>query len=231
MTRDIEIIAERTAVVIPAFNAGRHLDGVLRDTARFIPGPRIIVVDDGSDDNTNEIARKAGVVVLGFSENRGKGAALEVGIHKAFEMGMTFAVTLDADGQHNPGEIPAFLAKQAATGADIIVGNRMADRSNMPGIRVFANRATSWFISLRTGIQVHDSQNGYRLIRTALFVKLRIKAKRYDAESEFLIRAAKAGGTIESVPVETIYGTEKSSVNPVIDTLRFLRLAIKSIFW
>ena len=78
---------------------------------------------------------------------------------------------------------------------------------------------------------MNDSQNGYRLIRTALFMKLRIKAKRYDAESEFLIRGAKAGGTIESVPVETIYGTEKSSVNPVIDTLRFLRLAIKSIFW
>jgi glycosyltransferase involved in cell wall biosynthesis len=231
MTGGIDAIEATTAVVIPAFNAGPHLAGVIDDTARRIPIQRIIVVDDGSTDDTRDVAEKKAVVVLGFPKNQGKGAALEKGIRKAFDMGMTFAITLDADGQHDPAEIPAFLEKQAVTGADIIVGDRMADRADMPGDRVFANRATSWFVSLRTGTHVPDSQNGYRMIRTALFVTLRIKAKRYAAESEFLIRAAKAGASIESVPVKTIYATEVSSVNPYVDTLRFLKMAIKSLFW
>lgn len=231
MIRGLETLIDQTAVVIPAFNAGRHLDRVIESTVQFVPKTRVVVVDDGSDDNTYQTATDAGVVVLRHDENQGKGVALETGISKAFAMGLAFAITLDADAQHNPEEIPKFLECQAQTDADIVVGDRMADRKDMPGDRVFANKLTSWFVSLRTGTHVPDSQNCYRLIRTALFMSLRIKATRYAAESEFLIRAAKAGARIVSVPVETIYGTERSSVNPYIDTLRFLKMAIKSFFW
>lgn len=231
MDINLEKITDRTAAVIPALNADRFIADVIERTSAIIPKERIIVVDDGSTDDTAAVARNTGAVVLAHNENQGKGIALHTGIVKAAEMGMEFAVTLDADGQHNPAEISAFIEKQAQTDADIIVGNRMADRADMPGLRVFANAATSWFLSLRTGTRIPDSQNGYRLIRTSLYTTLKLKAKRYDAESEVLIRAAKAGAKIESVPIETIYGTEVSSVNPVIDTLRFLRMAIKSIFW
>ena len=231
MTGDLDAIASRTAVVIPAFNAARYLEAVVDTTSRFIPRSRIIVVDDGSTDGTREIALRSGVAVLQHAENRGKGIALNTGILGAAEMGMDYVITMDADGQHNPLEIPRFLEKELETGADIIVGNRMADRKNMPGDRVFANRATSWFVSARTGVRIPDSQNGYRLIRTSLYTSLKIKSKRYAAESEILIRAARSGAKVEWVPVETIYGTEESSVHPVVDTLRFLRMAIKSIFW
>jgi glycosyltransferase involved in cell wall biosynthesis len=227
----VESVASRTAVVIPAFNAARHLGGVIRDTSRFIPLSRIIVVDDGSTDGTYETAARAGATALKHAENRGKGVALNTGILAAYDMGCEFAITIDADGQHDAREIPRFLQKELETGADIIVGNRMADRKDMPGDRIFANRATSWFVSVRSGIRIPDSQNGYRLIRTALYKKLKIKAARYAAESEVLIRAALSGATIDWVPVETIYGTETSSVHPVIDTLRFLRMAVKSFFW
>ncbi len=231
MSEDTEGIARRTGVVIPAFNAAPHLEGVIDATSRLVDRGRIIVVDDGSTDGTRDIARRCGVTVLEHAENKGKGVALDTGILGAAAMGMEFVITLDADGQHKPEEIPRFLEKQLETGADIIVGNRMADRKNMPEDRVFANRATSWFVSARTGIRVPDSQNGYRLIRTSLYTSLKIKSKRYAAESEVLIRGAKAGARIDWVPVETIYSTEQSSVHPVIDTLRFLRMAIKSFFW
>ncbi len=231
MREDLESIRSRTAVVIPAFNAAAHLASVVEETARFIPVSRIIVVDDGSADNTSEVGRRAGVLVLQHAKNQGKGVALETGILAAAERGLDYAITMDADGQHSPDEIPNFLEKAAETHADIIVGNRMADRENMPGDRVFANRLTSWFVSVRAGVHIPDSQNGYRLLKTVLYRKLSIKAKRYAAESEILIRAAKAGAKIDWIPVKTIYGTEKSSVNPVVDTLRFLRMAIKSLFW
>jgi glycosyltransferase involved in cell wall biosynthesis len=217
--------------VIPAFNAARHLEGVIREASRFIPLSRIIVVDDGSTDETYETAVRSGAKALRHAENQGKGVALHTGILAALEMGSAFAITLDADGQHAPREIAVFLQKELETDADIIVGNRMADRKNMPEDRVFANRVTSWFVSLRAGVTIPDSQNGYRLIRTSLYRTLKIRAKRYAAESEVLIRAGKKGAKIVWVPVETIYASETSSVNPVADTVRFLRMAVRSLFW
>ena len=231
MNPSLEPIVSHTAVVVPAFNAARHLEAVVRETSRFIPLSRIIVVDDGSTDSTYDTAARAGATVLRHAENQGKGIALNTGILAALEMGSAFAITLDADGQHDPREIPLFLEKELETDADIIVGNRMANRKNMPGDRVFANRVTSWFVSLRAGVHIPDSQNGYRLIKTTLYNTLRIRAKRYAAESEILIRAGKRGAKIEWVPVETIYGSETSSVNPVADTARFLRMAVRSLFW
>ncbi|MFQ5510324.1 MAG: glycosyltransferase family 2 protein [Candidatus Krumholzibacteriia bacterium] len=218
-----------TAVVIPAWNAARHLAGVLERVAVFkLP---VIVVDDGSDDGSGALARAHGVHVVVHPRNLGKGAALASGIDKARSLDMQFVITLDADGQHNPDEIPRFIERQAATGADVIVGNRMGERGDMPPLRVFANRVTSAFVSLRAHARVPDSQNGYRMLRTSLFDRLRLETTRYDTESEILIKAGRAGAKIDSVPVETIYGTEKSGVNPLVDTLRFLRLVLKSLFW
>ena len=231
MSKTPKEILEKTAAVLPAFNAAPHLAEVIRDVHRYLPMGQIIVVDDGSTDATREIARSCGAVVVEHAVNRGKGAALHSGARKAIELGMEYVVTLDADGQHDPVEIPHFAAHAARTDADIIVGNRMDDRRDMPAIRVFANRATSWFVTLRTGIEIPDSQNGYRMIKTWVFEKINFVTTRYDAESEILIKTAGMGGKIDSIPVKTIYGTESSSVNPFIDTLRFFRMVIRSLFW
>ncbi|MDH3217258.1 MAG: glycosyltransferase family 2 protein [Candidatus Krumholzibacteria bacterium] len=231
MTTPSANVVDKIAVVVPAFNAARHLTAVIDDICRTIPAQQIIVVDDGSTDETSDKARKAGVNVVEHTVNQGKGAALSSGAKKAVEMGMDYVVTLDADGQHDPAEIPKFIEHAQKTGADIILGNRMKDRKDMPFIRVFANRATSAFVSLRTGKNIPDSQNGYRMLRTWVFDKVKLETKRYDTESEILIKAAAAGASIDSIPVQTIYGSEASSVNPVIDTMRFFRMVFRSMFW
>lgn len=231
MRLETDSIKRSTAVLVPAYNADAHLASVIADVKRVIPEERIIVVDDGSTDGTKEVARASGAVVVSHDLNRGKGAALKTGIDKAIELNMEWVITLDADGQHDPTEIPDFIECAARTGADIIVGDRMASRGNMPAIRIFANKTTSWFVSRKAHQHVPDSQNGYRMLRTRVFQHIRLETTRYDTESEMLIKAGRAGARIESIPVKTIYGSEISGVNPFIDTLRFFRMVLKSLFW
>jgi glycosyltransferase involved in cell wall biosynthesis len=224
-------IAERTAAVIPAYNAARHLDGVIAGVSRHVPRARIVVVDDGSSDDTFAVASAAGAVVVRHAVNRGKGAALATGIARAGEIGAEYAVTLDADGQHDPDDIPAFLRRCEETRADVIVGDRLRDPTGMPALRLWTNHVTSWVVSLLAHASVPDSQNGYRMIRVALYARLGVRSVRYEAESELLIRAGRARARIASVPVRTIYAQETSAINPFVDTGRFLRLVFKSLFW
>jgi glycosyltransferase involved in cell wall biosynthesis len=230
MTRDRSII-ESTAVVIPAYNAARHLAGVVAAVSAHVARERVIVVDDGSADDTAGVARGAGALVIEHGVNRGKGAALCTGILAALERGWRYAITLDADGQHDPDEIPNFVARWVETGADIIVGDRMASTKDMPFVRLATNRVTSWVVSALARRRVPDSQNGYRMISTELFARLPLVTTRYDTESEMLIRAGRLGATIASVPVETIYGDEESSIRPLVDTARFFRMVVRSLFW
>ena len=230
MERESSVI-EQVAVVIPAYNAARHLDAVIADVRRHVPGERVIVVDDGSSDDTAAVAERAGAQVIVHEVNRGKGAALRTGILAAGERGHRFAITLDADGQHNPDDIPAFIERYRETGADIIVGNRMSATGEMPALRLWTNRVTSLVVSMLARRRVPDSQNGYRMIDTGVFGRIPLETTRYDTESEILIRAGRRGATIASVPVETIYGEEVSSINPFKDTLRFFRMVLKALFW
>ena len=222
---------DQTAIVIPAYNAASHLREVIQQCCAILPRDRIIVVDDGSSDETFAIAHAEDVTTIKHQENWGKGKALSTGIQKAHEMGAAYAFTIDADGQHDPAEIPSFLDHLQKTDADIIIGNRMSDVRDMPWLRVRTNRFTSWIVSLKAGQRIPDSQSGYRMIKTSLFLKIRLETSRYEAESEILIKASKLGACIEAVPIETIYGEEISAINPFMDTIRFFRLVIKSFFW
>ena len=229
MTTAPDILA-RTAVVIPSYNAAKFLPDVIRDVSKQLPLDRIVIVDDGSSDGTAAVASDSGAVVVEHDSNKGKGGAIVTGAMKALEMGMEYFITLDADGQHNPREIPGFIGCTARTGAVMVIGNRMSDIKAMPAIRILANRTTSFFVSLRARQKIPDSQNGYRMHRADLFEKFKLETTRYDAESEILIKASRFG-KIESIPVETIYGEEVSAVNPFIDTLRFFRMVFRSLFW
>jgi glycosyltransferase involved in cell wall biosynthesis len=227
---DTDLFAD-LAAVIPAYNAGPHLALVIERVSRHVPRNRIVVVDDGSTDDTALVAARSGAVVEAHAVNRGKGAAIRSGIARAATLGVPYAILLDADGQHNPDEIPAFVAKARATGADMVVGNRLEKSGNMPWLRLATNHVTSAVVSLLARRRVPDSQNGYRLIRLALFARFALTTSRYEIESEMIIRAGRAGGKIASVPVQTIYGGEKSFINPFVDTYRFLRMVAKSVFW
>ena len=222
---------ERIAVVIPALDAAAHLGEVIERVRRHVPREAIIVVDDGSTDAPATVARDCGVRVVEHGENRGKGAALDTGIREAARAGFAWVVTVDADGQHAADDIPVLVEAARRERADIVVGNRLAAPEGMPTLRLWVNRVTSGIVSGLAGTRIADSQNGFRLIRTDVYLDLGVRSRRYEAESELLIRAGRAGARIASAPVRTIYGDERSAIHPVIDTLRFVRLVIRALFW
>lgn len=224
---------DRFAALVPALNAARHIGPVLEDIMRYIPPRNVVVVDDGSTDETAAIAERAGATVVRHETNRGKGAAIRTGIERLRSLGALDAVVmLDADGQHDPNEIPTFADEFAKGNADLIIGNRMGARSGMPPLRRFTNNLTSAIISAGASRRIPDSQNGYRLVSAPLLDRLRLESDRYEIDSEIIIKACRRGGArVTSVPVRTIYGTEKSAIHPARDTMRFIALVIRSLFW
>jgi glycosyltransferase involved in cell wall biosynthesis len=211
-------------VILPAYNAAAHLAAVIADIRRGDPALRILVVDDGSTDGTGDVARAAGVEVEVHVPNRGKGAALATGFAWALAEGLDWVYTMDADGQHPPAEMAVLRAEAERGGWDVVVGNRLDDAPNMPWVRKRTNEFTSWVVSRMAGTRIPDSQNGYRLFRVACLRGLQLRTTRYDTESEILVRLARRGCTVGAAPVSTIYGTEKSSIRPLLDTYRFFRL-------
>ncbi len=210
--------------VLPAFNAAAHLPALLAELRRREPELQVLVVDDGSADGTAMAAAEAGAKVIRHAVNRGKGAALATGFAWARERGLEWLHTLDADGQHLPAELPRFREAALREGLDVVVGTRMADVGTMPWLRKATNRVTSWTVSRLAGCPIPDSQSGFRLFRVALLHDLVLRTTRYDTESEILVRLAWRGARIGSVPITAVYGEEKSSIDPLVDTWRFLRL-------
>jgi len=214
-------------VVIPAYNEAAHIADVVR-RSRVRVG-MVLVVDDGSSDETAACAERAGAVVIRHSANRGKGAALATGFTEAHRRGFDWVLTLDGDGQHAPEHIPAFCRAAAQRGADIVVGTRKADHATMPAVRRCTNAMTSAVISRLTHQRLTDTQSGYRLIRVTVWYAVAVTTQAYDAESEFLIVAGRLGHRIVEIPIATVYGGERSSIHPVRDTVRFIRLAARSM--
>jgi len=211
-------------VILPAFNAARHLEAVIAEIRLRAPHVRVAVVDDGSADATGDVARRAGADVLVHPQNRGKGAALATGFAWALAEGLDWVYTMDADGQHLPAEMSGLRVAAERGALDVVVGNRMDRTVDMPWLRKRTNEFTSWVVSSLAGVRIPDSQNGYRLFRVACLRGLRLRTTRYDTESEILVRLARRGCRIGSAATSTVYGDQKSSINPFIDTGRFFRL-------
>ncbi|MFH1842214.1 MAG: glycosyltransferase family 2 protein [bacterium] len=211
-------------VIIPAYNAARFLPELLPAIRRHCPGGHLLVVNDGSDDQTGDVARTLTEFVINHPVNQGKGAALATGYEWALAQRLDWVYTMDADGQHLPAEMARFLESASDHGWDVVVGTRMADTDDMPWLRKATNRFTSSVISRLAGTRIPDSQSGYRLYRTACLAAVRITTSHYDAESEILVRLARKGYRIGSVPITTVYGDEQSAIHPVRDTVRFFRL-------
>ena len=211
------------AAVIPAYHEEAHVGPVAEGTRALLD--HVLVVDDGSTDATAERARAAGAEVAVHPENRGKGEAIKTGFrHWLGRPEIEYIIILDADGQHAPAEISRFLAAAAATEAGLFVGTRMQDVAAMPFVRRRVNRYMSHRISLLCGQEVPDTQCGYRMVRRDVAPLLLDGTSRFDYETEMLILTSRAGYRIASVPISTIYSDEVSSIHPVRDTLRFLKL-------
>jgi glycosyltransferase involved in cell wall biosynthesis len=215
--------------IIPSFNVEQTISEVITKISQFIDISHIIVIDDGSFDQTAAIATKTGAIILQNGINRGKGYSLRRGFQYAIENGLDAVLTLDGDLQHDPFEIPNFIELYQKTNADLILGNRTNDFSNMPLDRQFSNKMTSLMISLLTGQRVRDSQTGYRLIKANILRRIKLVSNRYETESELLVKALLNGYKIAHVPIKTIYNNEPSHIHRLVDTLRFLKVFIYSL--
>ena len=214
----------KTCILIPAYNEEKRIAAVVREVRDYCPD--VIVIDDGSPDDTDKVAAEAGATVLEHVHNQGKGAALQTGFDYARAHGFDLAITMDADGQHAPSDIPAFLQAYERTHSPVLVGNRMGNVAGMPWLRRVVNRFMSDLLSRVMGQHVPDSQCGFRLYHRSAFPEGPYDAhsQRFAAESEILLRLALQGRKIGAVTIQTIYGDEKSKINPFTDTLRFFRM-------
>ena len=215
--------AVRFAVLVPAYNAGRHIGDVLERLAPHAPPADTLVIDDGSTDDTGAVARQAKVRVLRQEPNQGKAAALRRGFRELADY--DFVATLDADGQHDPADLPRFLV--AVDGADLIVGARQLS-GRMPWHRQIGNRWASWVTTMLAGQTVADSQSGYRLHARRLLAevveRIPLTSDGYLFETEILVRAARAGFRLGAVPIKTVYEDETSHFRAGREVPRFLRL-------
>lgn len=208
----------KTCVIIPAYNESKTIARLINSIRGYAADT--VVVDDGSTDNTAELARQSGAVVLSFGYNAGKGKALKDGFVYAVKNGYDAVIAMDADGQHSPDDLVNIM--NAAAEAGIVVGNRMDDPENMPPSRFATNLLMSLIISLICGHNIPDTQCGYRLIKTDVLKKINLISLNYEIESELLIKASRLGFKIVSVPIKSVYEGQMSLINPLLDTWRFL---------
>jgi len=214
----------KICVVIPVYNEVDFLDELIQKVAPYVS--KIICVDDGSTDGSHELLdAKTEVELITNSKNFGKGFALRVGLQKAINSGCDFIVTMDGDLQHAPELIPDFIG--ALNIYDIIVGNRLHTLKGMPLQRIVSNKLTSWLLSKKVGVEIKDSQSGYRAFKMEVTKDILPIETGFEAETEMLIKAASNNYKIGFVDIPTIYNDNESKMKPIAAILGFLKVLMK----
>jgi glycosyltransferase involved in cell wall biosynthesis len=205
--------------LIPALNEAGTIAAVVEAIRPHVA--RVVVVSDGSTDQTAELARAAGATVVSHDETRGKGQAVRTGLaHVLQAADVDYVLILDGDGQHLPSEAPRLIAAAASGEADLVVGERQFNREAMPAARYHANVVGSRALSAFMGSTLRDTQCGYRLFRASMLRRLPLRSTGYDIETEMLVKVGRLGGRIVQVPVTAVYGGAPSKLRPVRDTTR-----------
>ena len=219
----------KTCLLLPAYNESKTIGQIIQESSEFIS--EIVVIDDGSSDETAEIAVAYSAVCLKNATNCGKGNALRKGFAYALKHGYELVFTMDSDGQHQPTDIPRFLEHFDDARPDILIGARETKnlRTSMPLHRRMNNCLISYVGSKLCGQRVPDFQSGYRLIRAEVLRQVRLETDRYETESELLIKAGRLGFRIESLPIQTWYGDEISHIKPLREIWLFTKLLFRSL--
>jgi glycosyltransferase involved in cell wall biosynthesis len=221
-------MSPRLIALIPAYNEATRVGEVVAKTREHVD--EVVVIDDGSADDTTAVAEKAGATVLRHEQNRGKGGAIATALDYFGRSDAEFAILLDADGQHDPAEIRRFVDAAQTKKADVVVGTRMSDVRDMPRVRLWTNQFTSWVTGKLARQEIPDSQCGFRLLRRSVLKDLKFSTARFETETEMLIQAGRVGHKIVSVPIRTIYEVGRTSrIHPWRDTVRFFKLVGK--YW
>jgi len=209
--------------LIPAFNEAATIAEVVTGVRPHVQA--VVVVDDSSADETASRAEAAGARVIRHAENRGKGHAVRSGLAQILALDFSHVLLMDGDGQHRPDDVPKMLEAARTSGADLVVGARVFDKAQMPRSRYYSNTIGSRALSSFIGSPIDDSQSGFRLIRCDTLRGLTLTATGYEIETEMLIKLARNGVSMTSVPVTLSYGA-KSKLRPVRDTTRTCFLAV-----
>ena len=223
--------SKRICILIPAYNAQETLGSVLKKIEPLKMDT--LVVNDGSSDETKRVASENGAQLLEHSLNLGKGAALQTGFQYILQKDYQVVITLDADGQHDPSEIPSLLKIFQIVKPDILIASRAAEFGKMTFLRRFWNRLGVKAVARLCHSDITDSQSGFRLIRTKVLKEVDFSTSRFETELELLIKACKKGFSVLSVPINTqqVDGTGSSHFRPVADTWLVCKLFLRSLFW
>jgi glycosyltransferase involved in cell wall biosynthesis len=211
------------AALIPAYNCAGRLAPVVVGVRKYVPD--VLVVDDGSSDDTASIARAAGARVVRHERNLGKGQAVRSGLAVLLGEPHSHILMLDADGQHDPEDAPGFLA--GAERADLLVGNRLWQKEAIPAKRYWTNFIGTRALRAVTGFPLEDSQSGYRLVSASLLRRMRLEGLRYAIDTEILVRASRLGARFAHVPIKVIYEGAQSYYRPVADTIQIVLSAVR----
>jgi len=216
-----------TYILIPSYQSADRLGPFLRDLLTAVPAGRVCVVDDGSTDGTVDVCARVNVTCLSHGANAGKGAALRTGFaHLAG--GAEWVITMDADGQHSPDDLPLFLEAQKLAPAGLCIGARDMRLGVMPPARIISNRLTSAILSILAWRRIRDSQCGYRMYPRELIASIHIEYDRFQMESEIILKAAAKKFSIRFVPVRTLYLRGGSShIAHFADTARWAAAVVK----
>ena len=203
--------------VIPTYNNGGTVAAVVRGV--LAQGLPVLVVDDGSVDGTEEALKGLDIIVLRHQKNLGKGRALKTGLEEARRLGYRFALTIDADGQHDPADIPVLVA--AAGEKTLVVGSRNLTADGMPSGSTFANRFSNFWFTVQTGRKLPDTQTGFRIYPLEDLPSLKLLTSRYEAELTLLVFSAWRGVRLVPVPVKVYYPEDRvSHFRPFADFFR-----------
>lgn len=212
---------KQVCVVVPFYNEKETITNIISESLKYVQF--VFAVNDGSDDGFSIDAKdESEIKLINLDRNYGKGRALSVGFEEAVSAGFEFIVTIDADLQHDPKYIPKLI--EGLQSFDIVIGNRLKNLKRMPIQRKLSNKLTSFFLTVKTGQNILDSQCGYRVYKAEVFKSIKTVYSGFEAESEILIKAAKKGFKIGFVDIPTIYGNEESKMRPVQAIVGFLRV-------
>jgi len=222
--------ALRVCAIVPAFDEAASVGEVVAGARCHVA--EVVVVDDGSGDGTADAAARAGATVLRHEWNQGKGAAVRTGLAHVLARPCTHVLFMDADGQHDPADIPALLDLAGRGPGDLVIGERRFDRETMPASRYYTNVISSTVISkFFVGATVGDAQSGFRLVRASLLRDIRLTARGYEVETEMLIKLRRRGAAVTRGQVKLRYEGARSKLKPLRDTTRTCFLAVRYRFF
>ena len=216
---------KKCCVIIPTYNNHQTVEQVINDVLEYTD--QIVVINDGSTDNTEEILRKLKQIdVISYPKNKGKGYALRKGFNFAWNNGYEYAITIDSDGQHFASDLPKFVKAIDENSNAIIIGNRNMEQDGIPGKSSFGNRFSNFWFRFETGIKIPDTQSGYRLYPLKPLSKMRFFTRKYEFEIEVIVRAAWKGVDVTAVPIQIYYAPEETRVSHFRPFRDFSRVSV-----